>query len=138
MRRAVYLPSLSAQAHATGARARGTAVATRAPAAPAAFLPAAAAAHPGDAVGFIARARAAAAPRPGTQPLQVVLGNGVQQVPRLLGRVHGRRRGEPRLLFNYRSAENGVWDDRQLFRAVGRTYEPVYPEAGRDGLVIEL
>ncbi|MCP4658821.1 MAG: MBL fold metallo-hydrolase [bacterium] len=52
--------------------------------------------------------------------------------------VHGRRRGKPRLLFNYRSPETRVWDDRRLYRGTGRTYEPVYPDLGGEGLVAEL
>ncbi|MCP5112715.1 MAG: MBL fold metallo-hydrolase [bacterium] len=51
--------------------------------------------------------------------------------------VHGRQRGEPRLFFNYRSPETGVWDDRRLFRATGRTYEPVYPVSS-GGLAVDL
>ena len=52
--------------------------------------------------------------------------------------VHGRQRGEPRFFFNYRSAETRAWDDRRLFRATGRTYEPVYPDLGTMGLSVEL
>ncbi len=52
--------------------------------------------------------------------------------------VHGRQRGEPRFFFNYRSSETGVWDDRRLFRAAGRTYQPVYPDFGTVGLSVDL
>ncbi len=52
--------------------------------------------------------------------------------------VHGRQHGEPRLLFNYRSTETGVWDDRRLYKAAGRTYEPVYPDFGTVGLSVDL
>ncbi len=52
--------------------------------------------------------------------------------------VHGRQHGEPRFFFNYRSTETGVWDDRRLFKAVGRTYEPVYPDFGTVGLSVDL
>jgi hypothetical protein len=52
--------------------------------------------------------------------------------------VHGRARGRPELWFNYRSEENRVWDDVELFEAPGKSYEPLYPAAGAAGIRIEL
>jgi glyoxylase-like metal-dependent hydrolase (beta-lactamase superfamily II) len=49
--------------------------------------------------------------------------------------VHGRRRGPPRLFFNYRSEQNRLWDNRSLFR--GR-YEPFFPGEEQAGMVVDL
>lgn len=51
--------------------------------------------------------------------------------------VHGRAQGKPELWFNYRSDENRVWDDADLFDAPGKSYEPMYPEVG-PGIKVEL
>ncbi|HYR10663.1 MAG TPA: hypothetical protein VEQ60_22995, partial [Longimicrobium sp.] len=49
--------------------------------------------------------------------------------------VHGRRRGPPRLFFNYRSDQNQVWGNQGLFR--GR-YEPLLPDEDQAGMVVDL
>ena len=48
--------------------------------------------------------------------------------------VNGGR--EPTLLFNYRTTLNEMWDDRALIDEF--QYEVVYPEAGQEGLAVDL
>lgn len=51
--------------------------------------------------------------------------------------VHGRAKGKPELWFNYRSEENRVWDNSDLFEEPGKTYEPVFPDR-ESGIKVEL
>jgi beta-lactamase superfamily II metal-dependent hydrolase len=46
------------------------------------------------------------------------------------------RGGEPTLYFNYRTEFTDPWDDRRLQRRHG--YRTVYPDAGADGLTVDL
>ena len=48
------------------------------------------------------------------------------------------RGGEPTLYFNYRSDFTEPWDDRRLQRRRGFKYTAIYPEAGTNGLTVEL
>ena len=46
------------------------------------------------------------------------------------------RGGEPTLFFNYKVETTAPWDDRRLQR--NYKYRAVYPEAGADGLTVDL
>ncbi len=48
------------------------------------------------------------------------------------------RGNEPTLYFNYRSEFTKPWDDRRLQRRHGHKFKAIYPEAGTDGLIVDL
>ena len=48
------------------------------------------------------------------------------------------RGGEPTLYFNYKVETTSPWDDRRLQRRRGHKYTAVYPEAGTNGLTVDL
>jgi beta-lactamase superfamily II metal-dependent hydrolase len=48
------------------------------------------------------------------------------------------RGGEPTLYFNYKVETTAPWDDRRLQRRRGFKYTPVYPDAGTNGLTVDL
>jgi beta-lactamase superfamily II metal-dependent hydrolase len=53
-----------------------------------------------------------------------------------VARVILRGGSDPELLFNYRTSQNAVWDDRALRDRLG--YRTVYPAEGAEGLVVDL
>ena len=48
------------------------------------------------------------------------------------------RGGEPTLYFNYKVETTAPWDDRRLQRRHDHKYQRVYPEAGTNGLTVDL
>ena len=48
------------------------------------------------------------------------------------------RGGEPTLYFNYKVETTAPWDDRRLQRRHVSSTQPIYPEAGTNGLTVDL
>ncbi len=60
--------------------------------------------------------------------------------PTAMARVisYGRRAGRPTLLFNYRSDQTNVWDDRALCAAARLGFVPEFPASGQAGLTVAV
>jgi hypothetical protein len=59
-----------------------------------------------------------------------------EAIARIIAFGGNNSRTGPRLIFNYRSTANSIWDDKQL--QARYRYEAIYPEEGRSGIRIRL